>query len=110
MIALAAGLKKAVGAPYDPLDAWIAGELAVGVALFLACDVGFRRTLGIPGGGVRLAAAAAALATIPLGTELGGDGAGRRAGGDRRAARLGSGAGEGEGCLALSRSLTSQQS
>ena len=70
VIALAAGLKKAVGAPYDPLDGWIAGELAAGVALFLACDVGFRRTLGIPAGGARLAAAAAAVATIPLGTEL----------------------------------------
>jgi low temperature requirement protein LtrA len=70
VIALAAGLKKAVGDPYDPLEAWVAGELAVGVALFLACDVGFRRTLGIPNGGVRLAVAAAALMTIPIGTEL----------------------------------------
>jgi len=70
VVALATGLKKAVGDPYDPLDAWIAGELAAGVALFLACDVGFRRTLGIPRGGARLAAAAAALATIPIGTEL----------------------------------------
>ena len=70
VVALAAGLKKAIGDPYDPLAGWIAGELAVGVALFLACDVGFRRTLGIPRGGIRLAAAAAAVATIPLGTEL----------------------------------------
>jgi low temperature requirement protein LtrA len=70
VVGLAAGLKKAVGEPYDPLDAWIASELAAGVALFLACDVGFRRTLGIPRGGARLAAAGVALATIPLGTEL----------------------------------------
>jgi low temperature requirement protein LtrA len=70
VIALAAGLKKGVGDPYDPLDAWIASELAVGVALFIACDVGFRRTLGIPRGGIRLLAAPAALATIPIGTEL----------------------------------------
>jgi low temperature requirement protein LtrA len=70
VIALAAGLKKGVGDPYDPLDAWIASELAVGVALFIVCDVGFRRTLGIPRGGIRLIAAAAALATIPIGTEL----------------------------------------
>jgi low temperature requirement protein LtrA len=70
VVALAAGLKKAVGDPYDPLDGWIAGELAVGVALFLACDVGFRRTLGIPGGGLRVSAAVAALATVPIGTEL----------------------------------------
>jgi low temperature requirement protein LtrA len=70
VIALAAGLKKAIGDPFDPLDDWIAGELAAGVALFLACDVGFRRTLGVPGGGSRLVAAAAALATIPLGTQV----------------------------------------
>jgi low temperature requirement protein LtrA len=67
VVALAAGLKKAMGDPYETLDGWIAVELAVGVALFLACDVGFRRTLGITGGGVRLAAAVVALATIPLG-------------------------------------------
>lgn len=70
IVAIAAGLKKAIGDPYDPLEAWVASELAVGVALFLACDVGFRRTLGIPRGGTRLLAAAAALATIPIGTEL----------------------------------------
>jgi low temperature requirement protein LtrA len=70
VIALAAGLKKAVGDPYDPLEAWVAGELAVGVALFVASDVGFRRTLGIPNGGARLAVTALALATIPIGTEL----------------------------------------
>ena len=70
VIALAAGLKKGVGDPYDPLEAWIASELALGVALFIVCDVGFRRTLGIPRGGIRLIAAAAALATIPIGIEL----------------------------------------
>jgi len=70
IVAIAAGLKKAIGDPYDPLESWVASELAVGVALFLACDVGFRHTLGIPRGGLRLLAAAAALATIPIGTEL----------------------------------------
>jgi low temperature requirement protein LtrA len=70
VVAVAAGLKKAVGDPYDSLDIWIASELAVGAALFAACDVGFRRTLGIPRGEVRLLAAAAMLATIPLGTEV----------------------------------------
>src|SRR4029453_12354341 len=69
VVAVAAGLKKAIGAPYDPLDGWIATELACGVALFAASDVGFRRTLGIPRGGMRLVAAALALVTIPLGTE-----------------------------------------
>jgi low temperature requirement protein LtrA len=70
IVAVAAGLKKAVGDPYDPLATWIALELAAGVALFVACDVGFRRTLGIGRGGIRLLAAIAAFATIPLGTEL----------------------------------------
>jgi len=70
IVAIAAGLKKAVGEPYDTLDPLIAVELGVGVALFLACEVGFRRTLGIGRSGARLAAAAVALATIPLGTEL----------------------------------------
>ena len=67
IVALAAGLKVAIGDPYETLDGWIAVELAAGVALFIACDVGFRRTLGVAGGGVRIAASVAALATIPLG-------------------------------------------
>jgi low temperature requirement protein LtrA len=70
IVSVAAGLKKAVGAPYDPLDGWIASELAIGVALSLGCDVGFRRTLGITGGGVRLAAAVVSVLTIPLGIEI----------------------------------------
>jgi low temperature requirement protein LtrA len=70
IVALAAGLKKAVGDPYDALDGWIALELAAGVALFIACDVGFRRVLGITGGRVRLLASVGALATIPLGLEV----------------------------------------
>lgn len=68
--AIAAGLKKAVGDPYDPLDAWIATELAGGTALFVLCGAGFRRTLEIGRSTDRLVAAAAALATVPLGTEL----------------------------------------
>jgi low temperature requirement protein LtrA len=70
IVAIAAGLKKAVGDPYDPLGGLIAVELAAGTALFLLCEVGFRRTLGIGRSGIRIAAALAALATIPLGTEL----------------------------------------
>jgi low temperature requirement protein LtrA len=70
IVAMAAGLKKAVGNPYDPLESLIAVELAAGVALFLACEVGFRRRLGIGRSSARIAAAVAALATIPLGTEL----------------------------------------
>ena len=70
IVAIAAGLKKAVGDPYEPLGGLIAVELAVGTALFLLSEVGFRRTLGIGRSGIRIAAAVAALATIPLGTEL----------------------------------------
>ena len=70
IVSVAAGLKKSVGAPYDPLEVWIASELASGIALFLACHVGFRRTLGIGRGGSRLAAALVSLLTIPLGTEI----------------------------------------
>jgi low temperature requirement protein LtrA len=71
VVAVAAGVKKAIGDPYEPLGGWIAVGLAAGAALFVVSDVGFRRTFGLPGNRVRLVAAAAALATIPLGTELG---------------------------------------
>ena len=70
IVAVAAGLKKAVGDPYDPLETWVALELAAGTALFIGSEVGFRRTLGIGRSGIRLIAALAALATIPLGTEI----------------------------------------
>jgi low temperature requirement protein LtrA len=71
IVAVAAGLKKAIAEPYDPLDAWIAAELACGAALYVASEVGFRRTLGRLRSQIRLVAAGAALATFPLGTELG---------------------------------------
>jgi low temperature requirement protein LtrA len=74
VVAFAAGMKKAIGDPYDPLEDLIAVELGVGAALFMACDVGFRRTLGLRRSEIRLAAAAFMLATIPLGTELSGAG------------------------------------
>jgi low temperature requirement protein LtrA len=70
IVAIAAGLKKAIVDPYDPLADLIAVELGVGAALFIACDVGFRRTLGLSRSEIRLAAAAFMLATIPIGTEL----------------------------------------
>jgi low temperature requirement protein LtrA len=69
VVAVAAGLKKAIGDPYEPLAGWIGTELGLGVALFTACTVGFRTTLGIGVSRSRLVAAAAALATIPVGTE-----------------------------------------
>ncbi|MET0560650.1 MAG: low temperature requirement protein A [Gaiellaceae bacterium] len=69
VVAVAAGLKKAIGDPYEPLAGWIGTELGLGVALFAACTVGFRTTLGIGVSRSRLVAAAAALVTIPIGTE-----------------------------------------
>jgi low temperature requirement protein LtrA len=70
IVAVAAGLKRVTGDPYGHLAQSFGIELAVGVALFTACTVGFRRTLGLGTSRSRLVAAAAALATIPLGTEL----------------------------------------
>jgi low temperature requirement protein LtrA len=71
IVAVAAGIKKAIGDPYDALDGWIAVGLAAGVALFVACEVGYRRTFGIARSQIRLVVSAVALATIPLGTEVG---------------------------------------
>jgi low temperature requirement protein LtrA len=67
IIVLAAGLKHAIGHAFEPLDAAHALLLAGGVAVFLAGDVGFRRTLRIGPGRLRAIAAALALATVPLG-------------------------------------------
>jgi low temperature requirement protein LtrA len=72
IVAVAAGMKKTVADPYDPLVGWIGLELAVGVALYVACTVGFRTTLGIGVSRSRLVASVAALATIPLGTQWSG--------------------------------------
>jgi low temperature requirement protein LtrA len=69
MVSFAAGLKKAISDPYDPLDGWIGVELGVGVALFVWSTVGFSRTLGLGTSVPRLVADGVALATIPLGTE-----------------------------------------
>ena len=50
----------------------LAIALAAGTALYLACDAGFRTTIGIGGNRFRVAAAGAALVTIGLGTGVGG--------------------------------------
>ena len=70
IVAVAAGLKKALGAPYEQLETVFALELAAGVALFAACDAGFRKTMSISANRARLVAAALALATVPLGTQV----------------------------------------
>jgi low temperature requirement protein LtrA len=67
IIVLAAGLKHAIGHAFDRLDLAHALLLAGGVAVFLAGDVGFRRTLRLGPDRFRVAAAVLCLATIPLG-------------------------------------------
>jgi low temperature requirement protein LtrA len=69
VVSVAAGLKKAVGDPYDPLGTSIGSELALGVALFVACTAGFAAALGLGFRRERIVAAVLALATIPVGTE-----------------------------------------
>jgi low temperature requirement protein LtrA len=67
IVCLAVGLKQATAHAYDPLSAGRALVLAGGVATFLAADVWFRRILCIGAAPARMAGAALALATIPLG-------------------------------------------
>jgi hypothetical protein len=70
IVSIAATEKEATGHVFDALDFEPAFGLALGLSVFLVGDVLFRRTLGIAGGGARLAAAVLAPATIPLGTEV----------------------------------------
>jgi low temperature requirement protein LtrA len=70
IVLVAVGLKKATGHAYDDLGGGVALALGGGVALFLAADVAFRRVLGLGRSVHRGAAALAALATVPLGSEL----------------------------------------
>jgi low temperature requirement protein LtrA len=65
IVATAAGIKKAIG--HDHLDVGPAAALAAGVALFLAGDVWFRRSLGLAGAPLRLLAGLLALASVPIG-------------------------------------------
>ncbi|MEV5508233.1 low temperature requirement protein A [Streptomyces orinoci] len=65
---LAAGVKKSIGQLAHHLPPAPAVALAGGVALFLAGNVAFRASLGIRPRRHRIAAAAAVLGTVPLGT------------------------------------------
>jgi low temperature requirement protein LtrA len=67
IITMAAGMKKAIGHAWVPLHGGPAVALAGGVALFLAGDVLFRRLMRIGSSLIRAVAAAATLATIPIG-------------------------------------------
>jgi low temperature requirement protein LtrA len=66
IIALAAGMKKAVGHAFEPLGWAPAVALGGGTALFLLGHAWFLRILRIRGVVHRVAAAAGVLATIPL--------------------------------------------
>ena len=66
VIAIAAAEKTVVAHPLDALDLAPAVALGGGVAVFLAGDALFRRSLAIGPGGLRAGAAVLALVTIPL--------------------------------------------
>jgi low temperature requirement protein LtrA len=66
IVALAAGVKKAIAHPGEPLHLGPALALGGGVALFLAADALYRRILAIGRIRYRLAGAALALVTVPL--------------------------------------------
>ena len=70
VVLASAGIKKAIGHAYDPLETAQALVLGGGVALFLAADVAFRRVLGLGRSLHRAVAALLALATVPLGSEV----------------------------------------
>jgi low temperature requirement protein LtrA len=67
IVAVAAGVKKAIGHPIDPLKPAAAVTLAVGVTLFLAGNAWFRRVLGIDGNRLRSAGALIAPVSVALG-------------------------------------------
>ncbi|MDF5752065.1 low temperature requirement protein A [Spongiactinospora sp. TRM90649] len=67
IIALSAGLKKAVAHPGDPLTGGAQIALAGGVALYLLGSVAFRLALALPGRAIRTVTAVLILATVPVG-------------------------------------------
>ena len=66
IVALAAGVKKAIGHLGEPLPLGPALALGGGVALFLGADAAFRRILAIGRARYRVAGAVLALATVQL--------------------------------------------
>jgi low temperature requirement protein LtrA len=72
IVAVAAGIKKAVGHPFGHLSLGEALVLAWGLAVFLLSDVAFRQILRICRACYRAGAAAVAFATVPLGMAVGG--------------------------------------
>jgi low temperature requirement protein LtrA len=70
VIIAAAGVERSIGHAAEPLDLESTLLLAVGVAMYLAGDVAFRRAMGIRPVGFRAGAAVAVLATVTLGLYL----------------------------------------
>ncbi len=70
VIAIAAALKQATGHAFDPLSAAQALALGGGAFLYLLGEALFRRTLAIGAVRGRALAAALALATIPIGSQV----------------------------------------
>ncbi|MEV6973402.1 low temperature requirement protein A [Kitasatospora sp. NPDC093806] len=70
VLLFAAGVKSAVAHPGAPITAGQAAALAGGVTVFLAVNAAVRRTFALGPNLPRLAAAALATATVPLGTRV----------------------------------------
>jgi low temperature requirement protein LtrA len=70
IVVMAAGIKKALGHPWEAMPAASAVALAGGVALFLAGDVAFRRVLGMRPYALRAGTALLAAGTVALGIWL----------------------------------------
>ncbi|WP_214412473.1 low temperature requirement protein A [Sphaerisporangium fuscum] len=67
IVAVAAGVKKAIGHPYDHMHIGPAVALAIGITMYLAGDHAYRRVLALPPRPFRLVAAALAPVTILFG-------------------------------------------
>jgi low temperature requirement protein LtrA len=72
IIAVAAGLKKVLEHPYEPLQEIASAWLVFGVAIYLLADVAHRRLIGTGDHGVRLTIALLAWPLFWLGTEVAG--------------------------------------
>ena len=69
IVAVAAGLERAIAHPFDGLGAEPAWYLAGGAAVYLLGSAAFRALLRLPGAAPRALAAPLLVATVPVGTE-----------------------------------------
>jgi low temperature requirement protein LtrA len=70
VVLVATGLKKAIPEPLDSVSGATAAILAIGVSLFVLADAAMLRLLAIAQSSMRVVAAVAVLATIPLGADV----------------------------------------